>query len=167
MSKNRVILHHKNKNTLMLALTGNIEGKLDSKGRAFLPATFRHQLGEENVFYLRKDLFENCLVLYPSQTWENMVAELRQRLSPWVRQEDQIFRQFVAEADRIELEENGRMLLPKRHLTNLNFQGGIKFIGKFTTIEIWPANKIEETFMNAEDFAIELEKLMKNTLSEK
>jgi MraZ protein len=167
VSKNRVILHHKNKNTLMLALTGNIEGKLDSKGRAFLPATFRHQLGEENVFYLRKDLFENCLVLYPSKTWENMVAELRQRLSPWVRQEDQIFRQFVAEADRIELEDNGRMLLPKRHLTNLNFQGGIKFIGKFTTIEIWPANKIEETFMNAEDFAIELEKLMKNTLSEK
>jgi MraZ protein len=151
----------------MSALTGNIEGKLDSKGRAFLPATFRHQLGEENVFYLRKDLFENCLVLYPSQTWENMVAELRQRLSPWVRQEDQIFRQFVAEADRIELEENGRMLLPKRHLINLNFQGGIKFIGKFTTIEIWPASKIEETFMNAEDFAIELEKLMKNTLSEK
>jgi MraZ protein len=167
VSKNRVILHHKNKNTLMLALTGNIEGKLDSKGRAFLPATFRHQLGEENVFYLRKDLFEDCLVLYPAKTWENIVSELRQRLSPWVRQEDQIFRQFVAEADRIELEDNGRMLLPKRHLTNLNFQGGIKFIGKFTTIEIWPSNKIEETFMDAEDFAIELEKLMKNTLSEK
>ena len=151
----------------MFALTGNIEGKLDSKGRAFLPATFRHQLGDSTVFYLRKDLFENCLVLYPAQTWENMVAELRQRLSPWVRQEDQIFRQFVAEADRIELEENGRMLLPKRHLTSLNFQGGIKFIGKFTTIEIWPSNKIEDTFMNAEDFAIELEKLMKSPLSEK
>lgn len=151
----------------MSALTGNIEGKLDSKGRAFLPASFRHQLGDENVFYLRKDLFENCLVLYPAQTWENIVSELRHRLSPWVRREDQIFRQFVAEADRVELEENGRMLLPKRHLTNLNFQGGIKFIGKFTTIEIWPSNKVEETFIEAEDLAIELEKLMKNPLSEK
>jgi MraZ protein len=162
-----MILHRKKKNTFMSALTGNIEGKLDSKGRAFLPATFRHQLGDENVFYLRKDLFENCLVLYPAQTWENIVSELRHRLSPWVRREDQIFRQFVAEADRVELEENGRMLLPKRHLTNLNFQGGIKFIGKFTTIEIWPSNKVEETFINAEDLAIELEKLMKNPLSEK
>ena len=151
----------------MSALTGNIEAKIDSKGRAFLPATFRHQLGDNTIFYLRKDLFENCLVLYPQQTWENMVSELRQRLSPWVRQEDQIFRQFVAEADRIELEENGRMLLPKRHLNNLKFQGGIRFIGKFTTIEIWPINKAEETFMSDEDFAIELEKLMKNTQLEK
>ena len=151
----------------MSALTGNIEAKIDSKGRAFLPATFRHQLGDNTIFYLRKDLFENCLVLYPQQTWENMVSELRQRLSPWVRQEDQIFRQFVAEADRIELEENGRMLLPKRHLNNLKFQGGIRFIGKFTTIEIWPTNKAEETFMSDEDFAIELEKLMKNTQLEK
>ena len=151
----------------MSALTGNIEGKLDSKGRAFLPATFRHQLGDENVFYLRKDLFEDCLVLYPAKTWENIVSELRQRLSPWVRREDQIFRQFVAEADRVELEENGRMLLPKRHLNNLKFQGEIKFIGKFTTIEIWPVSKVEETFINAEDLATELERLMKSPLSEK
>jgi MraZ protein len=84
-----------------------------------------------------------------------------------VRREDQIFRQFVAEADRVELEENGRMLLPKRHLNNLKFQGEIKFIGKFTTIEIWPVSKVEETFINAEDLAIELERLMKSPLSEK
>ena len=151
----------------MSALTGNIEGKLDSKGRAFLPATFRHQLGDENVFYLRKDLFENCLVLYPAQTWENIVSELRHRLSPWVRREDQIFRQFVAEADRVELEENGRMLLPKRYLNNLDFKGGIKFLGKITTIEIWPINKVEETFISDGDFSIEIENLMKTSLSEK
>jgi MraZ protein len=149
------------------SLIGNSDAKVDAKGRAFLPATFRRLLGDEKVFYLRKGLFEDCLVLYPATAWESTISELREQLNPWVREEDMVFRQFVAEADRIELEENGRMLLPKRHLTNLNFQGGIKFIGKFTTIEIWPANKIEETFMNAEDFAIELEKLMKNTLSEK
>jgi MraZ protein len=162
VSKNYIILHRKKKNTFMSALTGNIEGKLDSKGRAFLPATFRHQLGEENVFYLRKDLFENCLVLYPSQTWENMVAELRQRLSPWVRQEDQIFRQFVAEADRIELEENGRMLIPKRYLTAIDIRTEIRFIGRDTVIEIWPLGKVEETFVDANLFASKMEQLMKN-----
>lgn len=151
----------------MSALTGNIEGKLDSKGRAFLPATFRHQLGDENVFYLRKDLFENCLVLYPAQTWENIVSELRHRLSPWVRREDQIFRQFVAEADRVELEENGRMLLPKRLLNSLEIKGGIKFLGKITTIEIWPMDKVEETFVDDGEFSMELENLMKSSLSEK
>jgi MraZ protein len=92
---------------------------------------------------------------------------LRQRLSPWNKREDQIFRQFVAEADYIELEENGRMLLPKRHLNNLEFKGGIKFLGKITTIEIWPIDKVEETFVSDGDFSIEIESLMKTPLSEK
>ena len=103
----------------MRPLTGNIEGKLDSKGRAFLPASFRHQLDGCTSFYLRKDVFQNCLVLYPENSWEETVTELRQRLSPWNKREDQIFRQFVADADYIELEENGRMLLPNASLTVL------------------------------------------------
>ena len=151
----------------MSALTGNIEGKLDSKGRAFLPASFRHQLDGCTSFYLRKDVFQNCLVLYPESSWEETVSVLRQRLSPWNKREDQIFRQFVAEADYIELEENGRMLLPKRHLNNLEFKGGIKFLGKITTIEIWPIDKVEETFVSDGDFSIEIESLMKTPLSEK
>ncbi len=151
----------------MSALTGNIEGKIDSKGRAFLPASFRHQLNGCTTFYLRKDVFQNCLVLYPQQAWEETVSTLRHRLSPWIKREDQIFRQFVAEADFIELEENGRMLLPKRHLTNLNFQGGIKFLGKIDTIEIWPIGKVEETYLTDEDYSIEMETLMSKPLSEK
>lgn len=95
------------------------------------------------------------------------MSVLRQRLSPWNKREDQIFRQFVADADYIELEENGRMLLPKRHLKNLNLQGEIKFIGKFKNIEIWPIYKAEETFIDEEALANELEKLMKDSLSEK
>ena len=44
---------------------GNIEAKIDAKGRAFLPAVFRKVLqtsGDENLV-LRKDVFEDCLVL--------------------------------------------------------------------------------------------------------
>ena len=151
----------------MRPLTGNIEGKLDSKGRAFLPASFRHQLNGCTSFYLRKDVFQNCLVLYPENSWEETVTELRQRLSPWNKREDQIFRQFVADADYIELEENGRMLLPKRLLNSLDIKGGIKFLGKITTIEIWPIDKVEETFVSDGDFSIEIENLMKTSLSGK
>lgn len=150
----------------MSPLTANIEAKIDSKGRAFLPATFRNQLDGETVFYLRKDVFQDCLVLYPAQSWEEVVTTLRKRLSPWVKKEDQIFRQFVADADRIDLEENGRLLLPKRHLVNLKFEGGVRFIGKITTIEIWPVNKVEETFETDEIFAQQVEDLMNKSLSE-
>ena len=45
---------------------GNIEAKMDTKGRAFLPATFRKVLqgGGDERLVLRKDVFQPCLVLY-------------------------------------------------------------------------------------------------------
>ena len=46
---------------------GNIEARTDSKGRVFLPATFRKVLQQEGVEHLvlRKDVHEKCLILYP------------------------------------------------------------------------------------------------------
>ena len=44
---------------------GNIEAKTDVKGRAFLPAVFRKELQQagEEALVLRKDVFQDCLVL--------------------------------------------------------------------------------------------------------
>ena len=50
---------------------GNIEAKLDAKGRVFLPAAFRKVLqgaGEQGLV-MRKDVFQPCLVLYPESVW--------------------------------------------------------------------------------------------------
>lgn len=146
----------------MPSLIGNIDAKVDAKGRAFLPAVFRRLLEEEKVFFLRKGIFENCLILYPESAWENTIGELRQQLNPWVKEEDQIFRQFVAEAERIELEENGRMLLPKRYLSAIGATSSIRFIGRDTQIEIWASGQVENTFMDGAIFAKKMEQLMKN-----
>ena len=44
---------------------GNIEAKVDAKGRVFVPAAFRKllQLQGEDWLVLRKDIFQDCLVL--------------------------------------------------------------------------------------------------------
>ncbi len=97
---------------------GNIEAKTDAKGRAFLPVIFRKVLqtsGEEKLI-LRKDVFEKCLVLYPESVWNEQLDSLRNRLSRWNRQEWQVFRQFVSDAESIVLDSNGRFLIPKRYL---------------------------------------------------
>ena len=46
---------------------GNIEAKVDEKGRVFLPSAFRKVLdtAAEDGLVLRKDVFQPCLVLYP------------------------------------------------------------------------------------------------------
>ena len=76
---------------------GTIHAKVDQKGRAFLPAVFRRVFseGEEERLILRKDLFENCLVIYPEKVWNQRLDELHAKLSVWSREQQQMFRQFV------------------------------------------------------------------------
>lgn len=66
---------------------GTIEAKLDSKGRVFIPASFRRSLQQmagssgEMKLVMRKDIFEDCLVLYTETEWYSRLDKLRSRLS--------------------------------------------------------------------------------------
>lgn len=141
---------------------GNIEAKTDSKGRAFLPATFRKILqvsGEENLV-LRKDVFQPCLVIYPESVWNKQLDNLRARLSRWNAKEQQIYRTFIADAILLTLDGNGRFLIPKRLLKMAEIEQGIRFIGMGDTIEIWRSEGEEASFMEPEDFSKALQEVM-------
>ena len=141
---------------------GNIEAKLDVKGRAFLPATFRKilQTGGEQGLVLRKDVFQPCLVLYPESVWNEQMDAMRQRLNRWNKQHQQVFRQFVSEVEIISLDGNGRFLIPKRYLRMAAIEQDVKFVGMGDTIEIWGIQKAEEQQMSPEEFSNSLEELM-------
>ncbi len=141
---------------------GNIEAKMDAKGRAFLPAPFRKVLqdGGEERLVLRKDVFQTCLVLYPETIWNGQMDVLRQRLSRWDKAQQQVFRQFVSDVELICLDGNGRFLLPKRLQQMANIEQEIRFIGMDDTIEIWSVSEAERQRMSAEDFGNSLGELM-------
>ena len=147
---------------------GNIEAKLDAKGRAFLPAVFRKMLqaGGEERLVLRKDVFQPCLVLYPESVWNEQMDALRQRLNRWNKQHQQVFRQFVSEVEVLTLDGNGRFLVPKRYLRMADIEQDVKFVGMGDTIEIWSNVKAEQGQMNPEDFGKALEELMGVDVSE-
>ena len=144
---------------------GNIEVKTDTKGRAFLPATFRKilQAGGEERLVLRKDVFQPCLVLYPESVWNTQMDAMRNRLNRWTKQHQQVFRQFVSEVEILTLDGNGRFLIPKRYQRMAEIQQDIKFVGMGDTIEIWSNQKSEELQMKPEDFETALEALMGET----
>ena len=141
---------------------GNIEAKVDAKGRAFLPAAFRKVLQEsgEESLVLRKDIFEPCLVLYPESAWNRQLDMLRQKLNRWDGKKQAMFRQFVIDAELITLDSNGRMVIPKRHLKLAEIEQDVRFIGMDDTIEIWNADTANGAFMDADAFAQQLEDLM-------
>jgi MraZ protein len=146
---------------------GNIEAKMDAKGRAFLPAVFRKMLqaGGEERLVLRKDVFQPCLVLYPESVWNEQMDALRQRLNRWNKQHQQVFRQFVSEVEVLTLDGNGRFLVPKRYLRMADIEQDVKFVGMGDTIEIWSSVKAEQEQMNPEDFGKALEELMGDDMS--
>ena len=141
---------------------GNIEAKADSKGRVFLPAGFRKvlQASGEDQIVMRKDVFQDCLVLYPESVWNEQVDNLRSRLNRWNKQHQQIYRQFVSDVELVNLDASGRMLIPRRYQEMAGITQTVRFLGVGDTIEIWAGGESNKPFMDAEDFGKALEELM-------
>ena len=152
----------------MLRFLGNIEAKTDAKGRVFIPATFRKQLqaASEESLVLRKDVFQDCLVLYPESVWFKTQEQLHRRLNRWNARQQAVFRQFVSDAEVVVPDGNGRILIPRRYLQMAGIEGEVRFIGMDNTIEIWAKARAEQPFMEAEDFSQALQEALGDDLWE-
>ncbi len=141
---------------------GNIEAKTDAKGRVFLPATFRKQLqlaGEEQLI-LRSDIHGQCLVLYPESAWNRRLDEITAKVSEWDGEEQMVLREFMAQAEILTLDGNGRFLISRRLQQSAGINQSVRFIGMNDTIEIWAAEKSEKPFLTQADFAARLKAIM-------
>ena len=146
----------------MLQFLGNIEARADAKGRIFVPAVFRKRLqgADEEFLVLRKDIFQDCLVLYPGTVWENEIETLRVRLNKWNKEQQQVFRQFVLDAERLEMDASGRILIPKRYMTLVGIESDVRFLGVDNTIEIWAKERLEKPLVDPDEFSERLQELM-------
>ncbi len=147
-----------------MRLLGNIEAKLDAKGRVFLPSVFRKQLqaaGEERLI-MRKDIFQQCLTLYPESVWYEQLDALRSRLNRWNKEHQMIYRQFLAEAEPVQLDGNGRFLIGKRCMTAAGISQEVRFIGMNDYIEIWSNDNADSPFIESETFGAALESIMES-----
>jgi len=147
---------------LDMRFLGNIEAKTDAKGRVFLPAAFRKvlQASGSEALVMRKDVFQDCLTLYPESVWNEQLDLLRSRLNRYNRRHQEILRQFVSDAERVELDGNGRFLVARRYLQMAGIVRDVKFIGMDDTIELWAAERTDNPFMEPEAFGAALEDVL-------
>jgi MraZ protein len=141
---------------------GNILAKTDAKGRAFLPSVFRKvlQASGEETLVLRKDVFQSCLVLYPESVWNERLDMLKSQLRQWKPVHQQMFRQFVSEAEVVTLDGNGRFLISKRLQRVAGISQDIQFIGMDDTIEIWSPDDLQKTLRPEDEFGKQFENIM-------
>ncbi len=139
----------------MASYIGEISCKLDTKGRILFPAAFKKQTSAaaQDKFVLKKDIFEDCLVLYPYDEWERQVEIIRKKLNPYNKDHNRFLRGFFRGTAEIELDANNRMLLPKRLLDVAKAEKELIVIGLDTKLEIWAKEIYDELDTQDEDFA--------------
>jgi len=111
---------------------------LDAKGRMALPARLREALGERGDANLvvTIDTRERCLLLYPLMEWEVIQARL-ESLSNMRRSARLVQRLLIGHATDVELDGNGRLLLPAMLREFAGLSKKLVLLGQGNKIEIW------------------------------
>jgi len=150
----------------MNSFIGTIHAKTDAKGRVFVPASFRKTLQStgDSCLILRKDIHQNCLVLHPEKAWEEELNKLQERLNDWGDEESlQTFRMISTLVEVVELDSNGRILIPKKYLQSANISNAVCFVGMNKFIEIWSADQLDKVIMNSDDLKSHVRKFLSNS----
>lgn len=112
---------------------GEYSHTIDDKGRIALPAKFRSSLSEGVVVTRGLD---NCLWVYSRQEWEKLAEKLA--ALPISRKQSRAFsRLMLAGAMDVELDSQGRVILPEylRKFARLGKHAVIA--GLYNRLEIW------------------------------
>lgn len=119
---------------------GEYQHSLDSKNRMIIPSKLREGLGE--TFVITKGL-DGCLYAYPMNEWKVLEEKLKQL--PLTSKDARAFvRFFFSGANEIDIDKQGRALIPQNLLVYANIDKDIVSIGVSNRIEIWSKKKWEE-----------------------
>lgn len=137
-------------------MTGNFEHKIDTKGRLFIPASLREELGE--TFYVTIS-DEPCLNVFSSDGWNNLMEQINQR----PMREKRKMRPFFSNAARCELDLQGRFLLPQKLRDRISLKKDVTIVGIGTMVQFWDSdtfaelNSVEASSENLADVMDELD----------
>jgi MraZ protein len=144
------------------SLIGTYECKADAKGRLMLPAALKKQLAPvlQNGFVLKRAVFQPCLELYPMAEWELLMEKVN-KLNRFKKKNNDFIRRFTAGVKMVEVDTNGRLLVPKDLIVFANISKNIVVSSAVNIVEIWDKNKYEQAIDDdTVDFADLAEEVM-------
>ena len=147
----------------MSTFIGNIEARADEKGRKFVPAAYRKILNEAESkrLVMRRDTDNECLIFYPEQVWNDKVGQLRQALDEWDPEDQMLLMQFMSDAEFLDLDTQGRILLQKKNLETINAQQDVLFVGMLDRFALWNPATFADKRIDQKDLASRIRQKMK------
>ena len=120
---------------------GEYNHTIDAKGRLIIPSRFREVLGDE--FVVTKGM-DGCLFVFADPEWQAFEEKLRNL--PMIDKEARQFtRFFLAGAASVEVDKQGRILLPAvlREFAGITKEAVLVGVG--SRVEIWSKDRWEGT----------------------
>lgn len=112
---------------------GEYSHSIDEKGRLIIPSKFREDLGTE--FVVTKGL-DGCLFIYADREWK--ILEEKLCALPLTNKDARAFaRYMLAGATGVELDKQGRILIPQVLRNFAKLDKDVTLIGVGGRIEIW------------------------------
>jgi MraZ protein len=127
-----------------------------------LPAALKKQLNPslQNGFVLKRAVFQPCLELYPMSEWEVLMQKVN-KLNKFKKKNNDFIRRFTAGVKVVEIDSNGRLLIPKDLTVFADITKNIVMSSAINIIEIWDKDKYEKAIDDATgDFADLAEEVM-------
>ncbi len=112
---------------------GEYNHTIDAKGRLIIPSKFREILGDE--FVITKGL-DGCLFVYDNNEW-NVFEEKLKSLPLTNKDARQFARFFLAGAASVEVDKQGRILVPSVLREFADISKEVVLVGVASRIEIW------------------------------
>ncbi|WP_296148310.1 division/cell wall cluster transcriptional repressor MraZ [uncultured Flavobacterium sp.] len=148
----------------MNTIIGTYECKVDAKGRVLLPAPLKKQLTDSlnDGFVLKRSVFQPCLELYPMSEWNLMMQKIN-KLNRFVKKNNDFIRRFTAGVKVVEIDNLGRLLIPKDLVTFGNISKDLVLSSAVNIVEIWDKDLYEKSISGDDmDFADLAEDVMGN-----
>ena len=134
-------------------LLGEHDHSLDDKNRLTLPAKLRGEF-EDGVVVTRG--LDGCLRAYPRTAWAELATRI-QSLDPLSEDARRMRRHFFSGAAQVELDKQGRMVIPTSLLESAGITREVTVAGVYDHLEIWDRARwgaqLHEVEGSAEDVA--------------
>ena len=148
----------------MCTFIGDYTGKMDNKCRVVVPASFRKQMMAAGLsgFVLRRSVFEKCIDMYPIDEWERMLAGIRAKLNLFNAKHVAFMREFCRGTLEVEMDANGRILLPRRLLDEVGIDKEMVFAGQDKMIQLWEVEEYDRVAVTSEELSDLAEEIFEN-----
>ena len=116
---------------------GEFQHTVDAKGRVAVPARFRAKIERGAVLTRGVDA---CLYVYPMETWEQKARELDAAITD-PRQRRLVERRFFGMAFEVELDAQGRIVVPLKFRQYAGLGAEATIVGARDRFELWSTER--------------------------